>query len=80
MKNIDLVAKSITVDIEKRTITAVINTDQVDRSKEIVLPKGGRFDNYMKNPVVIYAHDYSSKPWAKTIYVDRKVFAQVKVF
>ena len=72
MNNIDYVAKEISTDDDTRTITAVINTAAIDRAREIVLPKGGNFDAYMKNPVVIYAHDYSSKPWGKVKYIDRK--------
>lgn len=72
MNNIDYVAKQIQTDDEARTITAVINTAGIDRAREIVLPKGGNFDNFTKNPVVIHAHDYSSLPWGKVKYIDRK--------
>ena len=75
-------AKSVQADDDARTITAVINTSAVDRAGEVVLPKGAQLKNYMKNPVVLYAHDYSSKPWAKALYLDKKskeIVAKVKV-
>ena len=40
-----------------------INTDAVDRDKDRVFPAGAQFDNYLKNPVVMWGHNYSD-PWA----------------
>jgi HK97 family phage prohead protease len=82
IKQKQFTAKQVNVDDESRTITAEINTAAIDRAGEIVLPKGAIIENYMKNPVVLYAHDYSGKPWAKAIYIDKKrksIVAKVKV-
>lgn len=49
------------------TFEAVITTAAVDRDLQIVRPEGIDSDNYMKNPVVMYAHDYSTLPVAKTL-------------
>src|SRR5690554_4048085 len=76
------ITKQVNVDDDDRTITATITTSAVDRVGEVVMPKGGDFDNYMKAPTVLYAHDYDSKPWAKAIYIDRKqkeIVAKMKV-
>ncbi len=42
-----------------------ITTTQRDRSHDTVNPSGWRLDNYVKNPVVLWAHDYRSFPIAK---------------
>lgn len=41
----------------------LISTGAVDRDRDRVLPHGGRIDNYMKNPVVQWGHNYYD-PWA----------------
>jgi HK97 family phage prohead protease len=69
------------VDSEERTVTAVISTSGVDRDSEVVLPKGGNFENYLKNPVVLWAHDYSDTPVGKTLWlkaVRDKITAKVQ--
>ena len=47
---------------EENTATAAISTDTVDRDREVLLPKGAELENYQKNPVVLWAHDYSGTP------------------
>lgn len=41
----------------------VISTGGVDRDKDRVMPRGARLDNYLKNPVVQWGHNYFD-PWA----------------
>lgn len=41
----------------------VISTGTVDRDKDRVFPQGGKIDDYMRNPVVQFAHNYYD-PWA----------------
>lgn len=41
----------------------LINTGAVDRDRDRVLPSGVKIDNYMKNPVVQWGHNYRD-PWA----------------
>lgn len=48
------------------------STGIIDRQGESVNPQGWQLDNYMKNPVVLYAHDYSSLPIGKAIKVEIK--------
>lgn len=50
------------IDEASRTITYVISDATVDRSKDVLRPEGGRFDNYRKNPVFLFAHDYGRMP------------------
>ena len=35
-----------------------INTDALDRDNDRVYPDGAQFDNYLKNPVVLWGHNY----------------------
>jgi uncharacterized protein len=65
------VASDIKVDDESRTVTAVISTIGIDRDGEVVLAKGGDFASYLKNPVVLFAHDYKELPIAKTVWINR---------
>lgn len=57
------------VDDDERTVTAVISTSAVDREKEVLLPKGADFEQYEKNPVVLWAHDYHSTPIGKALWI-----------
>lgn len=40
-----------------------ISTPTLDRDRDHVMPLGARIDNYMKNPVVQWGHNYF-EPWA----------------
>ncbi len=54
---------------EDNTAIAAISTDAIDRDKEVMLPKGVDFGNFNKNPVVLWAHDYSGTPVGKAQWV-----------
>lgn len=54
---------------EDNTAIAAISTDAIDRDKEVMLPKGVDFENFNKNPVVLWAHDYSGTPVGKAQWV-----------
>ncbi len=45
----------------------VISTMQTDRYGEIVVQEGIDTDNYLKNPIVLWGHDYYLPPIGKTI-------------
>ncbi len=57
------------VDSDERTVTAVITTAAVDRDNEVLLPKGADIDSYLKNPVVLWAHNYGEPPIARTLWM-----------
>lgn len=42
-----------------------ITTGIKDRQGQVVLSEGGQFQNYMKNPVVLWAHKYADPPIAR---------------
>lgn len=43
--------------VDGDVIEFIISTSDLDREKEIVNPIGCRFDNYLKNPIVLFNHD-----------------------
>ena len=51
------------------TLRFTISTDAVDRDKDTIAVDGWELANYLKNPVVLWAHDYTMPPVAKAISV-----------
>src|ERR1041385_4435492 len=54
-------------DDTKRTLVVAISTPNADRSDDTMNMKGMQYDNFIKNPVVLFAHKYDSKPIAKCL-------------
>lgn len=54
-----------------RCITFTITTQAPDRERDVVHSDGVVLDNYLKNPVVLFAHDYRSLPVARCISLER---------
>lgn len=52
------------VDIEKRLLKMVGTDETRDRDGDIVKLSGWMMENYLKNPVFLWAHDYRSVPLA----------------
>lgn len=61
------IAETRGIDDEKRTCTFKITTGSVDRDNDTISPKGWDTGDFMKNPVVLWAHDYSMLPVAMAI-------------
>ncbi|MDR3577064.1 MAG: HK97 family phage prohead protease [Anaerolineaceae bacterium] len=57
------------IDEERGIFEAMITTQGPDRGGDIVRAGGAVLDNFRKNPVVLFAHDYSSPPVAKAISI-----------
>ncbi len=55
------------LDESNRTIRFRITTGSVDRDRDVISPLGWKLDNYRANPIVLFSHDYSSLPVARTI-------------
>jgi HK97 family phage prohead protease len=55
------------VDTDNSRVTAVISTGDVARDGAIIDPAGWDFSNYDRNPVVLWMHDDSAMPFARTI-------------
>jgi len=52
---------------DSRRITFTISTGAVDRQGDTIAVDGWKLDNYLKNPVVLFAHRYDQLPVAKAI-------------
>lgn len=52
-----------------RTLMFTISTASVDRMGDTIKQDGWKLDNYRKNPVVLFGHDASSLPVAKSIKI-----------
>lgn len=60
------------VNLEKRTLRIVATDESVDRDGDIITMKGWRLDNYIKNPVMLWAHDHSSVPIAAAVKIEKQ--------
>lgn len=66
------VAESIkTVDDAARTLQFQITTDGVDRDRDLIAADGWDTTDYLKNPIVLWAHDYRTLPVARTLSILR---------
>lgn len=62
--------KGAVIDESKRIISGVVgSTGSLDRHGENVNPEGWNLKNYLKNPVLLFAHDYRSLPVGKALKV-----------
>jgi len=57
------------VDEENYIVEGVFSTQVEDRHNEVVVQGGWKLDNYMKNPVVLWAHEHDSFPIAKMLEI-----------
>ena len=65
-----VVRKEFVSDVEvhdDRTVKFIITTGSADREKDVIDPAGWDVSSYLKNPVVLFAHDYDSLPVARTV-------------
>jgi HK97 family phage prohead protease len=60
----------VKVNKQNGSFEVTASTADVDRDGEIIDPKGWDIANYLKNPVILYAHDYSSLPIGKAENVE----------
>lgn len=51
------------LDRQKDGGRIIISTGAIDRDKDRVFPQGAKIEDYMRNPVVQFAHNYY-EPWA----------------
>lgn len=55
------------VDEKKYVITGVFSTDDEDRHGEVVDQKSWFLDEYLKNPVILFAHDHNQPAIGKCV-------------
>ncbi len=68
----NLIRKSVSLDIRKGADgqnEICISTPNYDRGNDRVFPKGGMLDNYLKNPIIMWLHDYHGETPAAGIPV-----------
>lgn len=68
-KNKEIIEKATK---DNGTFKVVMTTSAKDRMGEIVLQEGIEIENYLKNPIVLYAHDYSKLPIGKVTSIEQK--------
>ncbi|HEY8415330.1 MAG TPA: HK97 family phage prohead protease, partial [Thermaerobacter sp.] len=56
---------------EDRVIEIMGTTPTMDRVRDVVDPMGGNLENYRKNPVFLWAHDYDRPPIGKSLAEER---------
>ena len=64
-----LVPELRSVDEKARTIEFVASTEAPDRYKDVLRVSGWQTKNYMKNPVVLWAHQSDQPPIGKTLSI-----------
>lgn len=71
------------IDEEQGIISFVLTTDDVDRDGDVVIPMGVQMENFLKNPVFLWAHDLTIPPLGKIltdtiIVTEKNITADVK--
>lgn len=64
-----LLGPSVIRDAAPGTIEVIASTGDVDRMNDRINPQGIRFQNYLRNPTVLWAHSYSTLPVGRTTYL-----------
>jgi HK97 family phage prohead protease len=73
----DLIRKNLDFDIRQvgapadRTLEFVGSTPDVDRYGDVIETEGWELDNYLQNPVFLWAHDYKQPPIGKAVQVEK---------
>jgi len=68
-KNNPLRPEDIKIEDGERAAVRYVNTADVDRDNEIVMPDGLQTKDFLKSPSVLYAHNYRGLPIGKDIWL-----------
>ncbi len=60
------------VNEDERTLVAYASTESVDRDGDIIEVGGWELDNFRKNPVLLWAHNYDIPPVGKVLWVKQE--------
>jgi HK97 family phage prohead protease len=74
-EKIEKIFKQVTAKIENeegRMLDFTITTDSPDRDNDVIELDGWQFDNYLKNPVVLWAHRYDEPAVGKTLELKKE--------
>ncbi|MFJ8531684.1 hypothetical protein [Bacillus sp. NPDC094106] len=70
-KTIDFTVKQIGSE-QERKLRFIGSCEHADRDGDVILASGWELDNYKKNPVFLWTHDYSIPPIGRAINVFRQ--------
>ncbi|MCD6404719.1 MAG: hypothetical protein J7M19_02715 [Planctomycetes bacterium] len=70
-------AASLEIKDGERADVSLVTTDCVDRDSEVMLPAGGDWSQFLKNPIVTFAHRYDELPVGRALWVKRYRDAEV---
>jgi HK97 family phage prohead protease len=59
------------VDVKRRTIRHLITTDAPDRDGDVIEPAGWNLSEFLKNPVVLFAHRHDEPPIARSLEIQK---------
>lgn len=59
------------INEDEATITAVASTETVDRDREVIRIDAWKLENFQKNPVLIWAHNYGLPPIGRVLWVKK---------
>ena len=59
--------KAASIDVKERTVEVVASKEVVDRQGDVIQISGIEVDNFVRNPVVPFAHNYGALPVARAI-------------
>lgn len=59
------------IDEKERTIVALVSTATADRMGESLNPDGADLTNFKKNPIVLFAHNYTMPPIGKALWIKK---------
>jgi len=65
-------AAKIDADLEPMTEVSWISANTIDRDQEVILPGGGDFKGWLKNPNVTWAHEYDVLPLGRGLWIKRQ--------
>ena len=68
IKSFSVISKAL--DLDAGIFEAMVSTEAVDRAGDIVRAAGAVLENYLKNPVVMWAHNYYEPPVAKALSIE----------
>ncbi len=60
------------INEKDRTLVSLVSTASVDRMGDIIDQDGIDLKNYRKNPIVLWAHDYSQLPIGKSLWIKKQ--------
>ncbi len=71
----EMIRKALSVEtkeIAPHVLELIASTEDIDRDREQIKSGGWQLDNYRKNPVFLWAHDYKQPPIGKAVDIQIK--------